>query len=113
MDWGHISSEHSWCFSAAGLSGEELSTALAYQEGTLLKGIGTELRIQVIKGTYPCEISSAASRGENCPHKAKDSTEEKGNSTAERTRSLGSSCADSSMVLLLSLSLDKTRFYQS
>lgn len=54
--------------------------ALAYQEGTLLKRRGTEL----MKGTYPCEISSAASRGENCPHKAEDSTEEKGNSQHTR-----------------------------
>lgn len=81
MGWGHISSEHSWwCPSAAVLSGEGLSIALAYQEGTLLKRRGTELRIQVMKGTYPCEISSAVSRGENCPHKAEDSTEEKDNS---------------------------------
>lgn len=33
-----------------------------------------------MKGAYPCEISSAAGRGENCPHKAEDSAEEKGSS---------------------------------
>lgn len=68
-----------------------------------------------MQGTHPCEMSSAASRGKNCPHKAKDSTEEKGNRMDKDTRMDREycCCADSSMVSLLSLPLDKTRFYQS
>lgn len=66
-----------------------------------------------MKDTYPCEMSSVATEERIALTKLRTAQRRRVAGTPEWTRSIGGSCTDFSVVSLLSLSLDKTRFYQS